>query len=45
MLCLVLSAMTAVFGMMLFLKNTRKGRKMAKKARRLGRDMEDMLSF
>ena len=45
MLCLVASVAGTVFGMMLFLKNTRKGRRLAKKAWRIGKDMEDLLSF
>ena len=45
MLCLAASVAGTVFGMMLFFKNTKKGRRLAKKARRIGKDMEELLSF
>ena len=43
-LCLILSSVAVTVGAMFFLKNTRKGRRMVKKAKRLGRDMEDIFS-
>lgn len=45
MLCLVLSTVAVTIGVMAFFKNTRKGRRMVKKAKRLGRDVEDIFSM
>lgn len=45
LICLSASVAGTVLGMMLFFKNTRKGRRMVKKAKRLGKDTRDLFSF
>lgn len=45
MLALMLSGAAVVLGMLFFFKKTKHGRRLSKRMRRVGRDMEDVFSF
>ena len=45
MICFMLSGVAVTLGMLFFFTKTKTGRRAVKRVRRVGRDMEDLLSL